>query len=63
MISKKKENYEHYSNTIRAVCYQMHCSGRYLTIQIINDFIVFQRATWIINAINYDGYLSCPDYI
>ena len=62
LISKSKENYEHYSNTIRAVCYQMYCSDRSLTIQINNDFIVCPRAGGKINAINYDGYLSCPDY-
>ena len=62
LISKSKENYEYYSNTIRAVCYQMHCSNRSLTIQINNDFIVCPRAGGKINATNYDGYLSCPDY-
>ena len=62
LISKNKENYEYYSNTIRAVCYQMHCSDRSLTIQINNDFIVCPRTGGKINAINYDGYLSCPDY-
>jgi len=62
LISKSKENYEYYSNTIRAVCYQMHCSDRSLTIQINNDYIVCPRAGGKINAINYEGYLSCPDY-
>ena len=38
------ENNEQYSDTIRAVCYQMVCSERSLTIQINNDFIVCPRA-------------------
>jgi len=62
LISTSKENSEHYSNTVRAVCYQMHCSERSLTIQINNDFIVCPRAGGKINALNYNGYLSCPDY-
>ena len=62
LISKNKENYEHYSNTIRAVCYQMKYSGRSLTIQMNNDFIVCPRVVGKINSINYDGYLSCPDF-
>ena len=40
----------------------MHCSDRSLTIQINNDFIVCPRAGGKINAFNYNGYLSCPDY-
>jgi hypothetical protein len=40
----------------------MHCSDRSLTIQINNDFIVCPRAGGKINALNYNGYLSCPDY-
>ena len=62
LISKNIDNYNQYSNTIRAVCYQMHCSERSLTIQINNDFIVCPRAGGKINAKNYDGFLSCPDY-
>ena len=62
LISKNINNYNHYSSTIRAVCYQMYCSEKSLTIRINNDFIVCPRAGGKINAINYDGYLSCPDY-
>ena len=40
----------------------MHCSDWSLTFQINNDFIVCPRVGGKINAINYDGYLSCPDY-
>ena len=62
LIPNNIDNYNIYTDTIRAVCYQMYCSERSLTIQINNDFIVCPRAGGKINAINYDGYLSCPDY-
>ena len=62
LISNSINNHEYYSNSVRAVCYQMHCSTKSLTIQINNDFIVCPRAGGKINAVNFDGYLSCPDY-
>ena len=62
LISNSINNHGYYSNTVRAVCYQMHCSTKSLTIQINNDFIVCPRAGGKINAVNFDGYLSCPDY-
>ena len=62
LISLDVEDHNLYSNTIRAVCYQMHCSDRSLTIQINNDYIVCPRAGGKISALNYEGYLSCPDY-
>ena len=49
LISKNIDNYNQYSNTIRAVCYQMHCSEGSLTIQI-NTLTVkrtsFQISHW-----------------
>ena len=62
LISKNIDNYKYYSSTVRAVCYQMHCSDRSLTIQIKNDYIVCPRAGGKIKATNFDGYLLCPDY-
>ena len=62
LISKNVYNYFYYSNTIRAICYQMYCSDRSLTIQINNDFIVCPRSGGKINVTNYEGYLLCPDY-
>ena len=62
LISKNIDNHNYYSSTVRAVCYQMHCSDRSLTIQINNDYIVCPRAGGKIEAINFSGYLLCPDY-
>ena len=62
LISKNIDNYNYYSSTVRAVCYQMYCSDRSLTIQINNDYIVCPREGGKIKAINFDGYLLCPDY-
>ena len=62
LISTSVNNYQFYSSKVRAVCYQMHCSDQSLTIQINNDFIVCPRQGGKINAINFNGYLLCPDY-
>ena len=43
LISKNIENYNVNFSTIRAVCYQMYCSERSLTIQINDDFVVCPR--------------------
>ena len=62
LISKKIKDYNIYSNTLRAVCYQMHCSDKSLTIQINNNYFVCPRAGGKIDAPNFDGYLLCPNY-
>ena len=62
LISNKNESYKYLSNTTPAVCYQMFCSDKSLTIRINNDFIVCPRSSGKIKALNYDGYLLCPDY-
>ena len=62
LISENITNYKSYSKNIRAICYQMHCSDKSLTIQINNNFIVCPRAGGKIKAQNFDGYLLCPDY-
>lgn len=56
------ENSQKFSETVNAFCYPMSCSDQSLTIQINNDFLVCPRAGGKINAINYNGYLLCPDY-
>ena len=62
LINNKNESHNYLSKTIRAVCYQMYCSEKSLTIQINNDFIICPRNGGKIKAINYDGNLLCPDY-
>ena len=51
-----------FSNINRATCYKLFCSSRSLTININNDYIVCPRSGGKIKAINYDGYILCPDY-
>ena len=62
LINKDINNYISFSDKVRAYCYQMFCSDKSLTIQINNDFIVCPRSGGKIKALNYDGYLLCPDY-
>ena len=62
LISTKISNYSLYSNTIRAICYEMFCSEKSLTIRINNDYFICPRMGGKINGINFDGYLLCPDY-
>ena len=49
-------------NIPRAICYQMFCSDRSLTIQINKDYIVCPRSGGKIKAMDFDGNLFCPDY-
>ena len=62
LISKNIVNYQQYSRTVNAFCYQMYCSDESLTIQINDDFLVCPRSGGKITGVNYDGYLLCPDY-
>ena len=62
LISANKQNSESYADIVNAFCYQMYCSERSLTIQINNDYLVCPRAGGKINAVNYNGFLLCPDY-
>ena len=49
-------------NMPRAICYQMFCSDRSLTIRINKDFIVCPRGGGKIRAMDFKGDLLCPDY-
>ena len=62
LVKKTKSNYEFYSKTIRAVCFETFCSKKSLTVKINEDFIVCPRAGGKIKVTNYEGYLLCPDY-
>ena len=50
------------NSKIRALCYEMYCSSKSLTIRIDDDFLVCPRSGGKINAENLYGYLLCPDY-
>ena len=62
LISKNFDYYELFSNTIRPTCHKMYCSSSSLTININNDYIICPRSGGKIKAINYEGYILCPDY-
>lgn len=47
---------------IKAICFQMFCSDKSLTIKFGNDFLVCPREGGIIQGDGYKGALLCPDY-
>ena len=47
---------------IRAVCYEMYCSSKSLTIKIGDEYLVCPRSGGKIEAKNLSGFLLCPDY-
>jgi hypothetical protein len=51
-----------YSSVFHPMCYQMHCSSSFLTVQINDDFIVCPRQGGNVQLKGYDGHLHCPDY-
>ena len=62
LFKENSKNVELFSSTLRAICYEMFCSLRSLTIKIQNDFIVCPRAGGKITVEGYKGYFLCPDY-
>jgi len=62
LVKNNENNYELFSKTVRAVCYEMFCSSRSLTIKIHENYILCPRAGGKINVEGYGGYLLCPDY-
>ena len=62
LIKKTITNYQTYSNQVRAVCLQMHCSSQSLTIQIGEDFLVCPNEGGKITGEGFAGYLLCPDF-
>jgi hypothetical protein len=62
LVKKNEVNYELFSKTVRAVCYEMFCSKSSLTIKIHENYILCPRAGGKIDVDGYGGYLLCPDY-
>ena len=62
LVKKTVNNYQSYSNKVRAVCLKMYCSDLSLTIQIGDDYLVCPREGGKIIGEDFDGYLLCPDY-
>ena len=46
----------------RALCYEMFCSDRSLTIKVNNEYIVCPREGGKVEVEDYNGFLLCPDY-
>ena len=51
-----------YSKIPRAICYELFCSEKSLTVQVHDDFIVCPRAGGKITIEGYEGFFLCPDY-
>ena len=51
-----------YSSVIRAVCYEIFCSSKSLTVKIFDDYFVCPREGGKVFVDGYDGYILCPDY-
>ena len=51
-----------FGSVFHPMCYQMHCSSSFLTIQINDDYIVCPRTGGNVQIKGYDGKLHCPDY-
>jgi len=62
LVKNTKTNYEFYSKTVRAVCFETFCSSKSLTVKINEDYIVCPRGGGKVKVANYEGYLLCPDY-
>ena len=57
-VSKYKYNFV----APRAMCHEMICSDRTLTIKINNEYIICPRQGGKVEVEGYDGFILCPDY-
>jgi len=55
-------NYNYDFVTPRAMCHEMFCSDRSLTIKINDKYIVCPRQGGKVELDNYNGFILCPDY-
>ena len=62
LFKENINNVDYYSSTHRAICYDLFCSEKSLTIKINEDYIVCPRAGGNIVVDGYKGFLLCPDY-
>ena len=62
LIKNGTEDIDIYTSIPRAICYELFCSERSLTVQIHDDYIVCPRAGGKIKVEGYEGYFLCPDY-
>ena len=63
LIKKTDTNSGEHSETYQAVCFEMYCSKKSLTIKVGQDYFVCPRQGGKIPGNdNFIGYLICPDY-
>ena len=62
LIKKGKLNDEELPPSYLAICFEMICTAKSLTIKFDNDYFVCPRKGGKIDGVGYDGYLLCPDY-
>ena len=62
VYSKNSTNYKYNYTAPRAMCHEMFCSERSLTIKINNEYLVCPRQGGKVEIEGYNGFLLCPDY-
>ena len=63
LVSKSKTSSYNYNYTApRAMCHEMICSDRTLTIKINKDYVICPRQGGKVEIDGYDGFILCPDY-
>ena len=63
LVPKKYiSNYKYDFITPRAMCHEMFCSDRSLTIKINDEYIVCPRQGGKVEIDDYEGFILCPDY-
>ena len=62
LFKENMEDADYFSSVNRAICYDLFCSEKSLTVQIHDDYIVCPRAGGKIEVEGYKGFFLCPDY-
>ena len=62
LFKENIEKAEYYSSVNRAICYDIFCSEKSLTVKINEDYIVCPRSGGKIEVEGYKGFFLCPDY-
>ena len=62
LIRNDTNEADYFSQTLRAICFEISCSKASLTVKINDDYIVCPRAGGKIEVEEYKGYFLCPDY-
>ena len=62
VLKSNSLNYKYNYTAPRAMCHEMMCSDRTLTIKINNDYIICPRQGGKVEIDGYDGFILCPDY-